>query len=89
MPTAEREGVVIHQLEPEAASVPEARRLAGEFAGSLMSDEQRSRLELAITEEALLRRVAARLLQAGLALEAAPAPSGSRRDTVILTVRTS
>src|SRR5690242_18783168 len=50
LPTAEREGVVIHQLEPEAASVPEARRLAGEFAGSLMSDEQRSRLELAITE---------------------------------------
>jgi anti-sigma regulatory factor (Ser/Thr protein kinase) len=42
--------VVIHQLEPEAASVPEARRLAGEFAGSLMSEEQRSRLALAITE---------------------------------------
>jgi anti-sigma regulatory factor (Ser/Thr protein kinase) len=42
--------VVIHQLEPEAASVPEARRLAGEFAGSLMSGEQLSRLELAITE---------------------------------------
>lgn len=39
-----------HQLEPEAASVPEARRLAGEFAGALMSDQQRSRLELAITE---------------------------------------
>jgi len=46
-------------------------------------------LELAITEEALLRRVAARLLQAGLTLEAAPVASGSRRDTVILTVRTS
>jgi len=39
-----------HQLEPEAASVPEARRLVGEFAAPLMSEEQRSRLELAITE---------------------------------------
>jgi serine/threonine-protein kinase RsbW len=50
VPTAEREGVVIHQLEPEAASVPEARRLAIEFAGPLMSEQQLSRLELAITE---------------------------------------
>jgi anti-sigma regulatory factor (Ser/Thr protein kinase) len=42
--------VVTHQLEPEAASVPEARRLACEFAGSMMSQEQVSRLEVAITE---------------------------------------
>jgi anti-sigma regulatory factor (Ser/Thr protein kinase) len=50
VPTAEREGVAIHQLEPEAASVPEARRLACDFAGPLMSAEQRSRLGVAITE---------------------------------------
>lgn len=50
MPTAEREGVATHQLEPEAASVPEARRLACLFAGSLMGEEQRSRLELAVSE---------------------------------------
>jgi len=42
--------VASHQLEPEAASVPEARRLVGEFAGSLMSGEQLSRLGLAVTE---------------------------------------
>ena len=39
-----------HQLEPEAASVPEARRLVCEFAGSLMGDAQRSRLEVAVSE---------------------------------------
>jgi anti-sigma regulatory factor (Ser/Thr protein kinase) len=42
--------VVIHQLEPEAASVPEARRIACEFAGSLMSEGQSSRLKVAISE---------------------------------------
>ncbi|HEY1596088.1 MAG TPA: ATP-binding protein [Thermoleophilaceae bacterium] len=46
----EREGVAVHELAPAPASVPEARRLAADFAGSLMSDEQTSRLELAITE---------------------------------------
>jgi anti-sigma regulatory factor (Ser/Thr protein kinase) len=46
----EREGVAVHELPPEAASVPEARRLASEFAESLMTEEQTSRLELAITE---------------------------------------
>ncbi|HKN95065.1 MAG TPA: ATP-binding protein [Thermoleophilaceae bacterium] len=50
MPTAEREGVATHQFEPEAASVPEARRLACEFAGELMDDGQRSRLEVAVSE---------------------------------------
>jgi anti-sigma regulatory factor (Ser/Thr protein kinase) len=50
VPTAEREEVVTHQLEPEAASVPEARRIASAFAGSLMSDEQLSRLSVAISE---------------------------------------
>ena len=39
-----------HQFEPEAASVPEARRLACEFAGELMDDGQRSRLEVAVSE---------------------------------------
>jgi anti-sigma regulatory factor (Ser/Thr protein kinase) len=42
--------VVTHQLDSEAASVPEARRLALEFAGSLMSDQQCSHLEVAISE---------------------------------------
>jgi anti-sigma regulatory factor (Ser/Thr protein kinase) len=50
VPIAEREGVVTHQLEPEAASVPEARRLACEFASPLMTEEQISRLGVAITE---------------------------------------
>ena len=39
-----------HQFEPEAASVPEARRLACEFAGELMDEAQRSRLEVAVSE---------------------------------------
>ncbi len=39
-----------HQLEPEAASVPEARRLACEFAESLIGEGQRSRLEVAVSE---------------------------------------
>lgn len=42
--------IAIHELPPEAASVPEARRLAGEFAEPLMAEEQRSRLDLAISE---------------------------------------
>jgi anti-sigma regulatory factor (Ser/Thr protein kinase) len=42
--------VVTHQLEPEAASVPEARRIACEFAGPLMTEQQKSRLEVAISE---------------------------------------
>jgi serine/threonine-protein kinase RsbW len=42
--------VVTHQLEPEAASVPEARRIATEFAGPLMSEQQLSRLAVAISE---------------------------------------
>jgi anti-sigma regulatory factor (Ser/Thr protein kinase) len=46
----ERERVAIHAVPPEAASVPEARRLTAEFAASLMSAEQISRLELAVTE---------------------------------------
>jgi len=50
VPTAEREELAIHQLEPEAASVPEARRLACEFVGPLMSEEQISHLSVAITE---------------------------------------
>ena len=42
--------MVTHQLGPEAASVPEARQLACEFAAPLMTGEQVSRLELAISE---------------------------------------
>lgn len=37
-------------LAPEAASVPEARRLATEFASDRMSDGQSSKLGVAITE---------------------------------------
>jgi anti-sigma regulatory factor (Ser/Thr protein kinase) len=42
--------VAIYELLPEPASVPEARRLSGAFADPLMGDEQRSRLDLAISE---------------------------------------
>ena len=52
VPTAvpERESASVHNLAPEAASVPEARRLAGEFASGLMDEGQASKLSLAITE---------------------------------------
>jgi anti-sigma regulatory factor (Ser/Thr protein kinase) len=46
----ERQLVVVHDLSPEAISVPRARRLTAEFAAPMMSTEQISRLELAITE---------------------------------------
>jgi anti-sigma regulatory factor (Ser/Thr protein kinase) len=42
--------VAIHELAPNPASVPEARRLAGEFADPLMAEEQHSKLDLAISE---------------------------------------
>jgi anti-sigma regulatory factor (Ser/Thr protein kinase) len=47
---SERDGGAVHELAPEASSVPEARRLACEFAGGCMSDEQISKLGLAVTE---------------------------------------
>jgi anti-sigma regulatory factor (Ser/Thr protein kinase) len=37
-------------LAPEAASVPHARRFAGELAAELMDQRQRDNLELAVTE---------------------------------------
>jgi serine/threonine-protein kinase RsbW len=37
-------------LTPEAASVPEARRLAAEFASGRLSDDQCNKLGVAITE---------------------------------------
>jgi anti-sigma regulatory factor (Ser/Thr protein kinase) len=40
----------VHRFEPDVASVPAARRLAREFAEPLMSSEQRSNLDLAVTE---------------------------------------
>jgi anti-sigma regulatory factor (Ser/Thr protein kinase) len=46
----ESESVVVHELSPAAASVPEARRMTSEFAGAYMSEQQTSRLELAVTE---------------------------------------
>jgi anti-sigma regulatory factor (Ser/Thr protein kinase) len=42
--------IALHELPSEPASVPQARRLASEYAGPFMSEEQTSRLELAITE---------------------------------------
>ena len=42
--------VAIHQLEPDSASVPEARRLVQEFAASMMSEQQCSHLNVAISE---------------------------------------
>src|SRR5690348_10042295 len=46
----ERERAAVHMLAPEAASVPQARRLATEFASDRMSDGQSSKLSVAITE---------------------------------------
>ena len=46
--TTARESV--HRLEPEPASLGEARRLARAVAEGRMSDEQRSKLEMAVTE---------------------------------------
>ena len=41
--------VVVH-LAPEAASVPEARRVTHEFAAELMQGEQCNKLDMAVTE---------------------------------------
>jgi anti-sigma regulatory factor (Ser/Thr protein kinase) len=41
---------VVHRLTSEAASVPEARRLAREVGGALMADEQCGKLDMAVTE---------------------------------------
>ena len=43
-------GDVVHRFAPEAASVPEARRLAREFAEPLMQGEQGNKLDMAVTE---------------------------------------
>ena len=43
-------GDVVHRFTPEAASVPEARRVTREFAGPLMEGEQASKLDMAVTE---------------------------------------
>lgn len=40
----------VQQLAPVADSVPEARALATTAAGALMAEDQRSNLELAVTE---------------------------------------
>ncbi|HEY2600767.1 MAG TPA: ATP-binding protein [Thermoleophilaceae bacterium] len=42
--------IATYELAPEPLSVPEARRLAGEFADSLMTDDQRAKLDLAVSE---------------------------------------
>ena len=43
-------GAEIHHLDPEAASVPEARRLACEVAGHYLSPRQFKSFELVVTE---------------------------------------
>jgi anti-sigma regulatory factor (Ser/Thr protein kinase) len=43
-------GDVVHRFAPEAASVPEARRVAREFAEGLMHGEQGNKLDMAVTE---------------------------------------
>ena len=52
VPTAvpERESTAIHEFQADPASVPEARRVTCEFAGHTMSEEQISKLGLAVTE---------------------------------------
>jgi anti-sigma regulatory factor (Ser/Thr protein kinase) len=43
-------GDVVHSFAPEAASVPEARRITREFADDLMQGEQANKLDMAVTE---------------------------------------
>jgi anti-sigma regulatory factor (Ser/Thr protein kinase) len=43
-------GDVIHRFAPEAASVPDARRVTREFADGLMLGEQANKLDMAVTE---------------------------------------
>jgi anti-sigma regulatory factor (Ser/Thr protein kinase) len=43
-------GAQVHHLDPEPASVPQARRLACEVAHPFLDDGQRSAFELAVTE---------------------------------------
>jgi anti-sigma regulatory factor (Ser/Thr protein kinase) len=52
VPTAvpERESTSIHELPPDPASVPQARRITCDFACDSMSEEQMAKLGLAVTE---------------------------------------
>jgi anti-sigma regulatory factor (Ser/Thr protein kinase) len=43
-------GDVVHRFDPEPASVPEARRIAREFADDLMQGEQANKHDMAVTE---------------------------------------
>ena len=43
-------GDVVHRFAPEAASVPEARRVTREFADDLMQGDQANKLDMAVTE---------------------------------------
>jgi anti-sigma regulatory factor (Ser/Thr protein kinase) len=43
-------GDVVHSFEPDASSVPEARRVTREFAADLMQHEQAAKLDMAVTE---------------------------------------
>jgi general secretion pathway protein L len=49
----------------------------------------RMTLELAAVDEARVRRIVARLLQAGLLVDASPAAARGGSETVVLTVRSS
>jgi serine/threonine-protein kinase RsbW len=43
-------GDIVHRFAPEPASVPEARRIAREFADGLIDSEQANKLDMAVTE---------------------------------------
>jgi anti-sigma regulatory factor (Ser/Thr protein kinase) len=47
---AETTSEAIFHFAPEAGSVPEARRVARELAAPLVSEEQRAKLDMAVTE---------------------------------------
>ena len=59
-------------------------------AGALRAvsyESGRMTLKIAVSEEALVRKILARLLQAGLRVETLPATAGTGHDTVTMTVR--
>lgn len=46
----QRSANAVYRFAPEPASVPEARRVAREYAAPMMADEQAGKLEMAVTE---------------------------------------
>ncbi len=79
-------GDFLPMLEKVAAALKEAPAGALRIASY---ESGRMTLELAAVEEASVRRIVARLLEAGLSVDAAPAVARAGSATVILTVRAS